>query len=276
MEYSKEELELLHEHLYMITKEIIRICNKYTLNYFVIGGTAIGVYYWNAIIPWDDDIDIGMPREDYERFLQIAPNELDNNYFLQWTKTEPHTPFWFAKVRENNTLYIESHFKTIKMHHGIFVDIFPFDNIPNSIVLEKVQYHLFGFFNACFIGKEIWQWKHFGKCEVDVPLKRGFVPCLITRLVNTIISKNCLYKILCYIQTIYNGRGDYYKNIMTKSDKVRILDIQESQRLKFGPLIVAAPNHLKDYLLNHYGSITKYLPKEQQINHRPSCLEFKL
>ena len=275
MDYSNRELKQLHSHLYIITAEIIRICNKYGLRYFVIGGSALGVYYWNAIIPWDDDIDIGMPRKDYERFLQIAPNELDNHFFLQWLETDCHTPFWFAKVRENNTLFIEGHFKSINMHHGIFVDIFPFDLIPNNKFLERIQYNLFGFFHACFIGKEIWQWSHCGKCEVEAPLERNFFSCLCTRIIVLLLSKKHIYQILRFIQTFYSeGNGKYYKNIMTKTDKVRISDVLKPRLLKFGPLEIPAPQDLQNYLLGHYGHIAKYISKENRINHKPYRLKF--
>ena len=276
-EYSEEELKELHTHLYKITAEIIRICHKHKLNYFLIGGSAIGVYYWDGIIPWDDDVDIGMPRQDYERFLQIAPQELGNDFFLQWMETEKHTPFWFAKVRENNTLYVEGHFKRVDIHHGIFVDVFPFDEIPDHYLLEKLQYNVFGFLHACFIGKELWQWEHCGQCMVDHPLKRGYLPCLITRIVDTLFSKMTLYRMIRFVQTICNGHGKpRCKNIMTKSDIVPVSDINPTQQGVFGPIQAAVPQHLKGYLQTHYGSISKHLPKEQQINHKPDRLEFEV
>lgn len=274
-QYTKKELELLHEHLYKITAEIIRICQKYHLCYFLIGGSAIGVHFWDGIIPWDDDVDIGMPRYDYERFLEIAPRELQSEFFLQSQTTDPHSPFWFAKVRENNTLYVEGHFKRLDIHHGIFVDIFPFDEIPDSRILEIFQYHAFSFFHACFIGKEVWQWEHCGHCEVDKPLKRGYLPCLATRIINTLMSKRKLHRLLQFIQTVYNNHGHRYcKNIMTRSDKVLVHDITPPRIAQFGPLETMVPQNLESYLLTHYGKIQKHLPKEQQINHKPSQLSF--
>mgnify|MGYP002915200841 CR=1 FL=1 len=71
-QYTPEELTQLHQVLYEILEEIVRICDKHNIPYFVIGGTAIGALYDKAILPWDDDIDIGMKREDYNKFLQIA------------------------------------------------------------------------------------------------------------------------------------------------------------------------------------------------------------
>ena len=90
--YTAEELDLLHAELYDILGETIRVCQKHNIPYFVIGGTAIGALYDQAILPWDDDIDIGMTRENYNKFLKVAPEELGPSYFLSWIETDPHTP----------------------------------------------------------------------------------------------------------------------------------------------------------------------------------------
>ena len=105
--YTAEELDLLHAELYDILGETIRVCQKHDIPYFVIGGTAIGALYDQAILPWDDDIDIGMTRENYNKFLKVAPGELGPSYFLSWIETDPHTPYYFAKVKKNDTLFVE-------------------------------------------------------------------------------------------------------------------------------------------------------------------------
>ncbi len=148
-----EELTQLHQVLYEILEEIVRICDKHNIPYFVIGGTAIGALYDKAILPWDDDIDIGMKREDYNKFLQIASQELREPYFLSWIHTDPHSPYYFAKVKKNNTLFVEEMFKDVPMHQGIFVDIFPFDRIPNNKLLRKIQYEAVNFLKCCLMGK---------------------------------------------------------------------------------------------------------------------------
>ena len=99
-QYTPEELTQLHQVLYEILEEIVRICDKHNIPYFVIGGTAIGALYDKAILPWDDDIDIGMKREDYNKFLQIASQELREPYFLSWIHTDPHSPY--PKIRKQS------------------------------------------------------------------------------------------------------------------------------------------------------------------------------
>ena len=86
--YTPEELTRLHDVLYEILAEIDRICMKYDIKYFVTGGTAIGVYFWQSIIPWDDDVDVGMTRYNYIRFIEVAQAELGDKYFLQTPQTD--------------------------------------------------------------------------------------------------------------------------------------------------------------------------------------------
>ena len=275
MEYKEQELQKLQEALYETLSEVDRICRKYCIRYFVTGGTAIGAYFWEKILPWDDDVDVGMMRPDYERFAAIAQKEMGDRFFLQTPDTEPHTPFFFMKVRMNGSRFSEATFKHIKMHQGIYVDIFPFDKIPQQKWLERLQHKVLFFFNGLFIAKEIWQWKHCGKCDIPEPRKRGWLPCLFTRLLVTMLSKRLIYKIMYKVQTAFNGKDlKEVKNIITKSEHLPIEDIRQSQTVTLGPLQVSAPRDLLSYLNNHYGSVRKDVPDEMKISHRPEDLVF--
>ena len=139
MTYSKDDLDRLHLELVDILQEIIRVCNVLNIDYFIQGGTAIGAFFNQGFVPWDDDIDLGMTRDNYTRFIKDAPAVLSDAYFLQSFETESLTPFYFIKVRKNNTLFVEYHYKDMPIHHGIFVDIFPFDNVPDSPRIEKIH-----------------------------------------------------------------------------------------------------------------------------------------
>ena len=87
-EYNQEELTLLHAELYDILSEVIRVCNKHNISYFAIGGTAIGALYDQAILPWDDDIDIAFTRENYEKFLEVADKEYPGKYKVLNAETD--------------------------------------------------------------------------------------------------------------------------------------------------------------------------------------------
>lgn len=274
--YSKEELEQLHVVLLEILSEIVRVCNKLNISYFIQGGTAIGAYFENNILPWDDDIDVGMLRSDYERFLSEAPSVLDNKYFLSWIGSDPNTPFYFAKVRKNNTTFLEENCKNIKMHHGIFVDIFPFDKIPDDAFKAKLQRKMSNHLSSWLIAKNTWPWKYCGKCDLENPDKKGFLDCLFTRIISTIIPKNTIYSWLCNIQKKYNTEPcTYYNIVMTNVDQIPVVDIENMEKIMFGEQYVNVPAHLEEYLHHHYGkNIQRTPPIEKQINHAPLKLSF--
>ena len=80
--YNQDILDKLHKVELEILDDFVKICNKNNLTYFLTGGTMLGAVRHNGFIPWDDDIDIGMPRKDYDEFIKIAPKELGNKYYL--------------------------------------------------------------------------------------------------------------------------------------------------------------------------------------------------
>lgn len=277
--YTVEELSLLHTELYNILGEIIRVCKKYDISYFVIGGTAIGALYDQAILPWDDDIDIGMLRKDYNRFLEVAPKELSNAYFLSWIGTDPHTPYYFAKVKKNNTVFIEKMFREVPMHPGIFVDIFPFDRIPDNKFLRKIHHKICSFLNCCLVGKEVWIWKYFGKCKIEHPSDRGRIPCFFNKMIDLLFSKEIIYRMLVFVQSYFNRYNTkYFNNVMTTTDHITEREVNNLQLIKFGSLWVTAPEALENFLRYNYPNLHRYTKEEQEKvnNHYPAVLSFDL
>ena len=272
-QYSAEELRRLQDALYATLSEVKRIADKHGIRYFVTGGTAIGAYFWGHILPWDDDVDVGMLRPDYERFARVAQEEMGERYFLQTPATEPHTPFYFMKVRLNGSCFSESTFRHIDMHQGIYVDIFPFDKVPRQPWLERAQQKLVHFLNGLFIATEIWQWRHCGHCDIPEPRPRGWWPCFATRLLVTLLPKRLIYYIMYSVQTAFNGcRLSEAKNVITRSERVPIADVRQAQTVTLGPLQVSAARDLLRYLNNHYGSVRKDIPDEMKVSHRPEQL----
>ena len=112
-------------------KAFIAVCEKHNLTYFLVAGTALGAVRHGGFIPWDDDIDVGMPREDYEKFMEVAQDDLPDGLFLQTPKTDPKYMTCFAKIRNTNTTFLESSASHLKINHGVFIDIFPLDGCVN-------------------------------------------------------------------------------------------------------------------------------------------------
>ncbi len=120
--------------------EFDRVCKKLNIRYMAMGGTLLGAIRHKGFIPWDDDMDFGMLREDYERFLIEAPKEFSSRYFVQEHRTEKNYYFPFIKIRDNETTAIEWNTQKTKINHGLWIDIFPFDGLPSkeeSAIVDK-------------------------------------------------------------------------------------------------------------------------------------------
>lgn len=134
------KLEKVQQILLGYLLEIDRICKKYDIKYFLAGGTLLGAIRHHGFIPWDDDADVMMLREDYDRFLAVVQQEMPDNIFLQLPHTEQgnHNPF--TKLRINNTMFateFTGHF--MDMHNGIFFDVLSHDQTGNHPWSQKLH-----------------------------------------------------------------------------------------------------------------------------------------
>jgi lipopolysaccharide cholinephosphotransferase len=126
------ERALLHGHLMDAFAEFDRVCRAQDIPYYLISGSLLGAVRHQGIIPWDDDVDVGLLRPDYERFVRVAPHELGDRYFLQTFKSEPDYFHCYAKIRVSGTKFVEATSIDCDIHQGVYIDIFPIDNVPES------------------------------------------------------------------------------------------------------------------------------------------------
>ena len=136
--------EILRRHQRMMLEmlcEVDRICRKHDIRYQLFAGTALGCIRHGGFIPWDDDLDVVMLRPDYDRFLAVAGQELDTErYFLQ-AEFGPHWPLFFSKLRRNGTACLEkTHPKDPEMHQGVYIDLFPCDNLSDRPFTARLQF----------------------------------------------------------------------------------------------------------------------------------------
>ena len=129
--YKMDSIKLVEIN---ILKAFINICETNGLQYYLVGGSALGAIRHHGFIPWDDDIDVGLPRKDYNRFLEIGQAFLPEYYFIQTYMTDPEYPASFAKIRDCRTTFVESSMKNRKINHGVYIDVFPLDYFPEKNV----------------------------------------------------------------------------------------------------------------------------------------------
>lgn len=196
------------EVLFELLTEFDRICRAHNIKYTLFAGTALGAIRHKGFIPWDDDVDVAMLREDYNKFLQIAPEEIDSQkYYIQAEYSE-HWNMHFSKLRKNNTTCLEKYHPNDNLiHQGIYIDIFPCDNASDNSLFRKVQ----------FLASRIVLAKNMSArgYETDSLLKKIFI--VVCKMLPLKLSQNIAelkkHQDTKLVHTFFGGTSTYQKGI---------------------------------------------------------------
>lgn len=239
-----------------ILKEFAEVCNKNDLKYYLAYGTLLGAVRHQGYIPWDDDVDVVMPREDYEKFLQLPKEELSKELFVQTIDTDKEYLNYYAKIRNSNTTFIESSASDLNINHGIFIDIFPLDYVSENITaIKKMK-----------LKKKIID-RRISSCY-----KFDLKPSIRGGILNKVI--NCIFhdinKVIKYrekmIKKFSSGRyvfvyGEGYDKIVPSEWYGNGTDIM------FEGIMFKAPSKYRKLLEAQYGDYMKLPPVEERIPH---------
>ncbi len=272
--YSDKDIERLHQELLTVLKEVIRICGILDIKCFVTGGTAIGAHYFRGFVKWDDDIDLGMRRDDYERFIKEAPAIVSKGFFVQCPQTEPNTPFYFAKVRKNDTLFVQREYKDIKMHHGIYVDIFPYDNIPDNPFIAKIHTRMVQYFQGSFLRRQMKKAILEGQSSLPSVLSNALASVRFAVL--GLIPRSFFYWRLRKASSLFNRRQCRFVDVIVSSvDRMPSDSIKHLVPIEFEGLGLYAPGDIEVYLKNHYPKLkSPDMLESLWITHAPYKYSF--
>lgn len=264
-----KQVELLQLDAKAIISEIDRICRANDIGYFICGGTMLGYVRHGGFIPWDDDMDIGMLRADYERFLEAASEQLDTErFFLQTRESDPNIPYLFSKVRMKNSEYITKYNEFRDFDKGICVDVFPFDRVPfetgelpgfREIVRQKARAH------NKVANRQV------GAMPSTEPSTLGE---RLSREVMTIRHEHYWKKSLADTQqdyedtvTQFNDREDfhYVASFVPTFTMVDLDDLLPYKDADFDGLVLKVPNNPEIFLGMQYGDyMTMPMPHQQR------------
>ena len=166
----KDDLRTLQLIEVDILKEVLSICIKYNLRYYMLGGTLLGAVRHKGFIPWDDDIDIGMPRPDYERFLLVADQNLKEPYQLHTLQTNnSEYSYYYARI-EKTDVRVKRKAAIKEVVIPAWIDIFPLDGVPND---EKERKK---WIKKCFIYKRLFELSQFSYLGASSHIKKKRPP----------------------------------------------------------------------------------------------------
>ena len=136
---TDEEHHSLQLHLCKMYKELEALCDKHNLTIMMAFGSALGAVRHKGFIPWDDDMDLFMPRADYDQLIRVFAEELPDNYVIYAPNSSNGAIARFAKLVDKNTRFVEVENETIDRYAGVFIDIFPLDSISTNSLKNKVK-----------------------------------------------------------------------------------------------------------------------------------------
>lgn len=220
------------------------LCNKHNLVYWLDFGTLLGAVRHRGFIPWDDDIDVSMPMEDYKKFLKIADKELPKDIFLQTSNTDRTYKEYFAKLRDCYSTYLHHHETgKEKYHHGIYIDIFPsvaYPRMPHLFKKVLLYFTVRSRYNAVVNRKNVlFNYVVYGVCKFIWLLFSPFKGGTFGRTPED------------------NG---YY-------EAISLSDLYPIKQVEFEGKLYSSPNKVDAYLTSMYGDYLTLPPLDKRNAH---------
>ena len=272
MEYSSERLEKLHSTLLEILDYIDLICSTNNLTYFLAGGTALGAKRHGGFIPWDDDLDIFMPRQDYNLFLELVKTD-NSQYSIQNETNERNYHQFFSKIRKKGTLFREEIVDGLYEDNGIFVDIFPFDFADNisSIEFKRDSNNI----RLMRLALQMRYCKDFIRRSKST---LGYLKAIIITLPYCFMSKERIYENTNRLMQKRNNLTHNYVVCFTgmygERDRWDLSTVFPPQIVMFEGKRYPTFAKLDEYLSQTYGDYMKLPPEEKRHSHEPLEIRF--
>lgn len=259
-ELQQKQLDLL--------KEFIKVCDKHNLKWFLIGGSTLGAIRHKGFIPWDDDIDLGMPREDYDKFMELQYEFEGTPFFIQNFKSDPCYIYNYGKLRDSSTTFIENFYKNHRINHGIWLDIFPIDGISREMKEpKKLAYKI------RHIWFQVWL-AYLPALRRKVRKETWFKDILLNIVAGLFYIFDIAHyrnkKVERYIHKIPLSEAKMAANCFGFNMKKEAMDaniFKETIKVPFEDIEVNVVKDYDTYLRNIYGEYMTPPPADKQVGH---------
>lgn len=275
-QYEPEILKKIQEEELKVIKEFVRICDKYQIRYFAVFGTAIGAVRHQGFIPWDDDVDFGMLRKDYEKFKKVAPKEFGGKYALAGPDCKQKYYNFVSKMYKKGTRFA-TNYDHGNFEMGINIDIFVFDYLAEGERERRWQ------MRKALALRSLYMTKNVNFFTSSVFTEGNFIPrliCGVLYYVWKIIP--CTNAWLCgkwkanaikyggtsEVVTQFNDTGIW-------ESRIHMDDLFPLVEVPFEDIHVKLPKNYDKVLREMYGDYMQLPPKEKRQNHYPYLLQFE-
>lgn len=276
-EYDKATLKKVQQKELGILKDFQDICKKHDLTYFAMWGTAIGAIRHKGFIPWDDDIDVCLPRADYDKLLHIIDTEWQDKYTVINASKDENYPLMTSRIMLNGTRFQDYSLKGLKCKLGIFLDVYAFDNAPDDEAELKKQARKAFLYNKLMILRLIpYPYLPFG----GIKGKLVHAACAVVHgfLVLFRVKNSSLYRKYCAAVQRYKDKETESIAYMGDTDPLiavyRKDDVFPLKEYDFEDVKLYLPGEADKLLRRQYGDYMVLPPEGQRKNHFPAVLDF--
>ena len=269
--YSANELKKIQSIELESLDVLSAVCEKLGIDYFLYGGSLLGAVKYKGFVPWDDDLDIALMRNDYEKLLREGPQLLPDGYELQEPRINIRTPYPYIKLRKTNTTMVEYIYRNIKINHGVYFDIYPIDNLPDDDV-ELARNH-------SQLAKIVRVLQRRQTFSISTPMKScrdvgrqlfAFFRFIAANLIPHAYLVNKMNNLM----TKYNGLPTLRQGNMFFPDPINSFDgIYPTVEVLFEGRKMKVPKGYEINLSNRYGDIANDPPMDERVGHKPYILK---
>ena len=266
----------LKELEFNILKDVAEFCDKNDIRYYLCGGTLLGAVRHQGFIPWDDDIDIAMPRKDYYKFINSYKGS-SQRYRVDEISINPGWWNEFAKVGDTKTVIYDRHWKKQYQQYHVFIDIFPLDGLPSNDISNKLLYlkqkvlWVLHKGSACDYSQSVYYSDSFkNNVSVRNEIRTFFKYIAITlcswiptQKVIKLINKTacqCPFETSKEVALIVGSQGGKFEKASRKA-------FDERKRFSFEGVLLWGPSGFDEYLTNLYGNYMELPPVENRVTH---------
>lgn len=275
--YDPETLHKLQQVELDILRDFMELCDRHGLTYFGIAGTGIGAKRHGGFIPWDDDIDVAMPRNDFERFLEYAKEEFADRYIPLNAAYDSCFPMMTTRLMKKGTVFVEEALKDANCPCGIFLDLYVMDNVADHRIAYELQSWEAWFWSKLlvlrclpkpFLFQTGWKakliWLICGVVHYGMKLLH-ISPAWLRRRCEKVCRR---YEKKETRRMAFLPDTNPYWNVI---DKTKLFPLR---KLPFEDLELNFANNMEELLTNQYGAYMEMPPVEKRKTHYPYRLEF--